>query len=221
MAYDIRFKTPFNCIVSGMNSSGKTTWCKNLLSLKDKIFTEEPAKIFLFYRVMQDIYLEMEREGLVHELINIREYFPSLDEIHEMVHPFKDKGGSLLLFDDSMVDITPDFEQLFCNVSHHENCSLLFLTQNLFYNNKSFRTMSLNAHYLVLMKNDRDKQQISTLAKQFSPNNSAFIVQAYENATLRPFNYLILDFRPESHNNIRVRTNIFPDQFPTVIYQAK
>ena len=31
--------------------------------------------------------------------------------------------------------------------------------------------MSLNCHYMVLMKNDRDKQQISILAKQFSPNN--------------------------------------------------
>lgn len=219
MPHDIRFQTSFNCIVSGASSSGKTTWVKNLLTLKSKLFTEEPAKVILFYKVMQDIYLEMETTGLVNELININEHFPTLDEIVEIVHGYKDKGGSLLIFDDTMTDINPDFEQLFCNISHHENASIIFLTQNLFYRNKSFRTMSLNCHYMVLMKNDRDKQQTSILAKQFSPTNNAFIVQAFADATKKPYSYLLLDFKSSTPQNLRVRTNIF--EFPCIAYLEK
>ena len=133
MPHDIRFQTSFNCIVSGMSSSGKTTWVKNLLALRKQLFTKVPAKTFLFYKVMQDIYLEMENTGLVDELINVNEQLPSLDEITEMVHKYKDQGGSLLIFDDTMSSISEDFEQLFCNLSHHENMSIIFLTQNFAY----------------------------------------------------------------------------------------
>jgi len=218
MVCDIRFKTPFNLIVSGVSGSGKTTWVKNLLKIKEQIFDKEPAEVLLFYRAMQDIYLEMENEGLITKMINVSTMFPSLDDFYETAHEVKDVGGSLLNFDDVMTDINPDFENLFCNLSHHENASIIFLTQNLFYKNKSFRTMSLNAHYMVLMKNDRDKQQISILAKQFNPNNSNFIVQSYEEATKSPYDYLLLDFRPDTAQNLRVRSKIFPHQYPTTVF---
>jgi GTPase SAR1 family protein len=221
MVLDIRFKTPFNLIVSGMSGSGKTTWVKNLLKLKDQIFEKEPAQVILFYKAMQDIYLEMENEGLISKTINVNTSdFPTLEELQNMVHEYKD-NGSLLIFDDIMTDISTDFENMFCNLSHHENASIIFLTQNLFYKNKSFRTMSLNSHYMVLMKNDRDKQQISILARQFSPNNSNFIIQAYEEATKNPYDYLLLDFRPSTPQNLRVRSRIFPHQFPTTVYFEK
>lgn len=217
--HDIRFKTSFNCLISGMSGSGKTTWVKNLLTLREKLFTEIPAKVFLFYRAVQDMYLEMEQMGLVNELINVNEKFPSLDEIYEMVHKYKNTGGSLLIFDDTMSDLKEDFEQIFCNLSHHENASVIFLTQNLFYQSKIFRTMSLNAHYLVLMKNDRDKQQVSILAKQYRPGNSRFITEAYADATKKPYSYLLIDFKPDTHQDIRVRSNIF--EFPCVTYLEK
>ena len=37
MNYDIRFKTPFSLILSGVSGSGKTTWLEHFLSILDKI----------------------------------------------------------------------------------------------------------------------------------------------------------------------------------------
>ena len=116
-------------------------------------------------------------------------------------------------------DVKQDFEQLFCNLSHHENASIIFLTQNLFYQDKTFRTMSLNSHYLVLMKNDRDKQQVTILAKQYRPGNNRYITEAYADATKKPYSYLLIDFKPDTEPEIRLRTNIF--QFPCVTYLEK
>ncbi len=44
MPYDIRFRTSFNCLVSGPAGSGKTTWVKNLLLIGNQIFTVKPKK---------------------------------------------------------------------------------------------------------------------------------------------------------------------------------
>ena len=220
--FDMRLKTSFNCLVAGAAGTGKTTFVRNLLSIGPQIFTTPPKKVFLFYSAMQDMYIQMENEGLIHESIYVdKKNIPSIEDFYSMVHPYKENGGSMIIFDDVMTLVHSDFEQVFCNLSHHENCSIIFLTQNLFYKDKSFRTMSLNSHYIVLMKNDRDKMQTSILGKQFSPGNSKFISDAYTNATKKAYSYLLLDFKPDSPPHLRVRTNIFPHEFPMVAYLEK
>lgn len=220
-SYDTRLITPFNCIISGVSQSGKTTLVYNLLKLSGSIFTIKPSKVFLFYKFNQPIYEEMEINGLINELVEINEETLSYDNITRMVNPYKKNGGSLIIFDDSMSDVTDDFAQIFTNLSHHQNCSIIYITQNLFHKNSNYRTMSLNAHYLFLMKNDRDKQQINTLARQICPGNSTYVVQSFVQATKYPYSYLLLDFRPQSPEILKLRSNIFPHQFPYTIYIEK
>ena len=221
MAFDLRFKTPFNLILSGVSQSGKTTFCKNLLTISDEIFRVKPDKVFLFYKAMQPIYTEMHSQGLIHELIDVSENFPTLDHIHNMISPYKDQKGSLIIFDDILNDISKPFETLFCNASHHMNTSIILIVQNLFYKEKSFRTLSLNSHYIVIMKNPRDKQQVSILARQFNPNNPKFVIESFEEATKKPHSYLFIDFHPETKPTIRLRSDIFKHEFPIKVYLEK
>lgn len=221
MTYDIRFKTSFNCIVSGPSGSGKTTWVRNLLKLKEPLFTTTPSKTFLFYSMPQDIYIEMKREGLVDELYNVGEHVPTLEFLTNLVRPYKHQGGSLIIFDDMVTSLSADFERVFLNLSHHENASVILMSQNMFYHDKTYRTLSLNAHYFVIMKNDRDKQQVTILAKQICPSNSKFIVDAYTEATRRPYSYLIIDFRSDTPPSIKLRSHIYPHQLPVRVYLEK
>lgn len=221
MPWDIRFITPFNKIISGSSQTGKTSFLKKLLSHREDLMTTPPKRVILFYKLNQDIYNEMVSSNLIHDLVDVSNEIPSLEAIHDMVRPYKDDGGSMLIFDDILSDITRDFQQLFCNASHHLNCSIIFVTQNLFQNNPYFRTMSLNAHYFTIMRNARDKQQISILGKQFSPNNVRYVVESYTDATKNKYSYLILDFHPNSNPTIGLRARIFPDEFPTHIYLEK
>jgi hypothetical protein len=46
---------------------------------------------------------------------------------------------------------------LFTKKSHHRNISVMYIEQNLFHKGKNHRTISLNAHYMVLFKNPRDE----------------------------------------------------------------
>jgi hypothetical protein len=80
--------------------------------------------------MMQDTYIEMKETNLVHEFNNVSKDMPTLDDIQEMVSTFRDSGGSMIIFDDCMSEINQDFENLFCNLSHQMNCSIVFFMKN-------------------------------------------------------------------------------------------
>ena len=90
---------------------------------------------------------------------------------------------TLLILDDLMAEADDSIANVFTKISHHRNVSVIFLTQNLFHKNKHMRTISLNAHYLVLFKNPRDVEQFATLARQMYAKNWQFAVEAFRDAT--------------------------------------
>ncbi len=49
------------------------------------------------------------------------------------------------------------------------------------------RIISLNCHFMLLMKNPRDKAQIISLASQIYPNKSKFLIEAFNDATKNQF----------------------------------
>lgn len=214
MPFDTRFKAPFNCMVVGPSSSGKTTWVRNFLKVREVLMTAPPVKVFLFYNMDQPIYGDMKREGLIDEMFDSKQNFPSLQEVEKLVSPYRDIGGSLIIFDDMLTNLTADFERVFLNLSHHENASTILMSQSLFYKDKVYRTMSLNTHYMVLMKNDRDVSTISILAKQVCVGNASFLVSVFRNATKRPYSYLVLDFRSDTPPTTKFRYQIFPHELP-------
>ena len=73
----------------------------------------------------------------------------------------------------------------FTKKEHHRNASVVYVTQNLFQQSKSSRTISLNAHYLVLFQSPRDKMQIKVLANQLqapnTPDYLRFRTQIFQN----------------------------------------
>ena len=61
--------------------------------------------------------------------------------------------------------------------------SIIFIVQNLFSQHRDIRDISLNARYLTIMKNPRDKQHVTSLDSQIFPGRERFLTQCYENAT--------------------------------------
>jgi hypothetical protein len=88
----------------------------------------------------------------------------------------------------------------------------MYLTQNLFPPGKLSRTISLNSHYMIVFKNPRDSLGISTLARQMYPHNTSFLLQSFQDATTRPYGYLLLDLHQLTPENMRLRTNILPGE---------
>ena len=70
----------------------------------------------------------------------------------------------------------------------------------------------------MVLKNVRDKNQFSQLARQVLPEDSNGLFQAYLNATEAPHMFLLLDLSQETDDNLKFRTYILPDEAPLVIY---
>jgi len=101
---------------------------------------------------------------------------------------------------------------LFTRISHHKRVNVVYLSQNLFFKSKETRTISLNSHYIFLMKTTRDMMQVMCLARQMFPNNSKYMLEAYKDATARPFSYLLIDLKTETDEKFRLRTGLFPGE---------
>ena len=76
----------------------------------------------------------------------------------------------------------------------------------------------MNAHYIVVFKNPRDRSQIQHFARQLYPDNSKFIQEAYNDATNVPHGYLLIDLKQETPEYCRVRSCIFPDDEINYVY---
>jgi hypothetical protein len=106
----------------------------------------------------------------------------------------------------------PRVADLFTRGSHHRGVSVLYLTQNLFPPGKLSRTISLNSHYMMVFRNPRDSLGITTLAKQMFPKNSDYLLEAFRDATAKPYSYLLIDCHQLTPEEMRLRTNIFPGE---------
>jgi hypothetical protein len=81
------------------------------------------------------------------------------------------------------------------------------------------RNTSLNAHYIVLFKSPRDKQQISMLARQIKPGRVQEFMRSYEDATSRPHGYLMLDLKPTTDDQQRLKTNLLPGEIAMFLHK--
>jgi len=218
--FDLRFKIPSSFILGGVSQSGKTTFTLNLLRNIEHLFEDPRCKqnIIYFYKEWQNSYEQFKKEGIVKEWIN---NLPTQDDVKEKTLLYKDRGGSVLIIDDFAQELNKDIANIFSVLTHHTNSVVILLTQNIFSKNKFFRDVSLNATYLILFKNVRDASSIVHLAKQFSPGNNSYVIEAYKDATKNAYSYLLFDLHQAQFDNLRLRSNVLPHELPMCIYEKK
>ena len=203
-----RLQHPFTMVLTGPTQSGKTVFLQNLLLFQREMFFPVPDKIVWFYGIHQSLYDEIPDVTFVEGFPpNYRDYLAM---------------NTVFIFDDLMSECANDkrLSILFTKGSHHLNLSVIFLSQNCFHKGSEIRTITLNAHYLLLFKNRRDLSQIMHLGRQLYPRHDKFFQEVYEDATRKPFSYLFIDLKNETPEELRLRTQILPNEIQ-YIYQRK
>ena len=202
-AHDMRLQHPFSMIISGPSSSGKTFFVKTVIENADQLISRPIENIVYVYSCWQPVY---------DQLLQIREIrfiegLPTSLADDVLLPPQK---NNLLIVDDLMAEACQNsqMEKLFTQFVHHRNVSCMYIVQNFFCQGKTSRTISLNANYLVLYKNVRDRSQIMHLAKQMFPLRSKYFLESYIDATSPPFGYLLIDFKASTPDVLRLRTDI-------------
>ena len=187
---------PFTCLVAGPTGSRKTSFLKNLLELKNEKIYQCTEKILWCYSQWQPLYATMKD-------VEFRHGLPDVEKLK----------SCLLVLYDIMDRLESEVADLFTKGSHHNNISVIAVTQNVFHQSRFQRTISLNAHYMVLFKNPRDASQIQHLARQMYPKDPEYLVQVYERVMiLGPYSYLFINLKQETPDNMRLRANILENE---------
>ena len=197
-------------MICGPTSCGKTIFIKNFLKYLDAMSNVRFDRIIVYYSEWQSTYKNLG------DNIEFHEGLPKNSDYIDDPRP------KLLIIDDLMRESSGGsgvITNLFTKGSHHNNLSVIFITQNLFHQGQ--REISLNSNYIVIFKNPRDKSQIQYLARQICPENPQFLREAYLHATRDAHSYLLLDLRQDTPDNYRFRTAIFPFDEYQYVYVPK
>lgn len=200
---------PFTAIVAGPTGSGKTVFVQNFIKHSSAMCDTRFDRILFYYGEWQSGYDEK---------------FDRLVEFHVGVPDPRDFSddprAKLIIIDDLMRESSnnKNVVDIFTKGSHHKNISVIFITQNIFHQGKSSRDLSLNAGYLILYKNPRDRAQIQHLARQVYPENPKFLVESFTDATSKPHTYLLIDLRQSTPEQYRIRSCIFPTDRQAFFY---
>jgi hypothetical protein len=202
------FKHPTTVVLAGPTQCGKTHFL--IRAICEQCFKPEPQRIVWVYGEMQSAYEELAR---VMPSIEFVKGFTS-----DLYEAFDPRVRNLLILDDQMENGAAHkrggnaVTKFFTQGSHHRNLTVVYIVQNLFNQDASMRTISLNTHYMVLFKNPRDATQVRTLGQQMYPDNPRMLVEAYRDATSEPYGYLLLNLRPDACDALRILTDVFAKQ---------
>jgi hypothetical protein len=200
-----RLQTPFRAIFSGVSQSGKSTYLYNLLSKRNEKFDKQFTKIIICYAKYQKMYQELKeqdpnlfdlREGLVIDLDN---------------DPDINKKPILYVIDDLFTEFLESelALDLFTRSSHHQNVSVILITQKLFPQEKYATVVAENSTYLFLFFNPRGVRCIRTLASQMlEAGQTDFLIGIYKDATDRAsYDALFIDCSTTCPEQLRYKSN--------------
>ena len=211
------YKRPLMClkpnssmIISSATGSGKTYFVKRLLENIDFMYGENPPQEILYcYGVYQEKYDEM-LQTLTTPVI-FHEGLPAA----ELIKEFSANGQEKIIVIDDLMHLAVDcqaIELLFTQYCHHHKLSVIFIQQNLFPKGRNSRTIAVNAWYMVLFENVRDRNQVACFGRQVYPGQSKSFIKAYADAVEAPWGYLLIDLSHNVPKSLRLRTNIFPGE---------
>ena len=113
-----RLAHPFTCIVSGPTGSGKSVFTLKLIEHAQEIISTPPERILFCYGEYQNLF---------DNCLGV-EFHDGLSKVSS----FDGMKRTLLVMDDLMTSTDDRVVDIFTNIRHHRNLSVVYLTQNLF-----------------------------------------------------------------------------------------
>lgn len=196
--------TPFRLCIAGPSLSGKSFFaCEFLKNLKN--WTGKNFKIFWFLSNESNVPSSLPTN------VQVAYGLPDISKLPKST----EKRPVLIVIDDLSYECGDLFTSLFTRRSHHENISIIIITQNFFQQTKGWRDCSLNFSQIVLTNNLRDRSQIYHLARQLTPTNPKSLVDVYTQCMQQEFSHFFVDLDQKTHHLLRFKSNIF-NKYPTV-----
>ena len=208
---DFRLESPALLLLVAGSGAGKTYLAKQAVENRAHIFKHKFEKIIWHYSEWQQIYESLQSD---HGVIFI-EGPPTPDQYPPSESP---KWVICDDFQDQITKNNTDFVHFAIKSIHHRNLHFWLLLQTRF--PPKMKQISLQAHYVILMKQRRDLSQIRSFVLQVAPSNWRALMEAYYDATLEPHSHILFDFHPRQKDFLRIRSGLLEHQ-QKVVYIPK
>ncbi|WAQ96109.1 hypothetical protein MAR_028799 [Mya arenaria] len=216
------FQHPFTMMISGptdelrsityhslhISACGKTTFVKDVLQNHKSRIQPTVQRIIWLYKRWQPLY-SIIRESVLPRV----EFVQGIPTDLADDDFFDPRFNNLLILDDLFSDAGKDkrINDLFTEGSHHRSLSVVSINQNLF--GTKDPTQRRNCHYLVLFNNPVDRQSVMVLARQMYPGHMDKFMHTFAKATKYPYGYLLVDLKPFTVENDRLKYVSKPKRF--------
>ena len=199
-------------MIEDATGSVKTCFVHKILDNNDGMWYGDvpPVKIIYCYGQWQLYFNQIEKDVtyiIFHNGLPNTEHIDTWKSEH-----------TLIILGDLINEVSKNaiIQKLFTIGCHHLNISCIFITQNLYNQGKFARTISLNATYLILFENIRDSSQVMRLGSHLYPGNQHAFIHAHTNIMKTSYGYMVIDLNPQSNTKHRIRTRIFPGEYPII-----
>jgi hypothetical protein len=203
-----RWKHPFGMRVVGPTQVGKTHFVMNILQDCQQLIAPTPTKIYWAFGEKNETQMKTIQQ-MSPLPVHFIEGIPDVTE-------FTSDENNLLILDDLMADSANSkiVSNLFTRASHHRNMSVILMLQNLFPKGTALRDVGLNSMYDIIFANTHDMGQIKLIARKLFPENPAYFIDAFEQATSIPHGCLQVSYDPATPRDLRLSSGFFPPQIP-------
>jgi len=206
---ELKFKLPFGMILAGPSSSGKSTFLLKFIAGSNELIDPSPKSILYCFGEMNNIVPLLQKSG-----VGVFAGVPPEELIKKYPKPL------LLILDDLLLSINEKYlSELFNKKSHHQNFSIIFVTQNLF--DPKIKVARQNSQYIIVMRSPNSMLSVRNIGVQLFPRQLDYFLDAYRQATKHPYGYLVIDMHASSDPTLRLRTNIFKDDEEKLIFIPK
>jgi len=212
----IEIQHPTTILIAGNSGSGKTVLISNII--RKQLLDPPPQKIFWFYRQYQPLYNELLQEN--HPI----QFIEGLPEEISKPGYFNKQLRNLCVIDDLHLEkaSSEHVAQLFCNAGRHNNTSVVYITQNLYFKQAHGRDIRLNAKNIICFKNPQDRLQLTSIGRQVYAGKQKYFADALEKCFNRRYDYIFCDLNQSTDDKYRIRTSIFGENeegFPEFFVQ--
>ena len=208
-SFDVSFQHPSRWLIYGPSQSGKTSFTLRFLSKLNDLFTVKFDRVIYCCNTFD-----------VPEISGLKiESYPDLNE--DLLSTIDSQKNNFLIIDDQMENVidNPIMSYLFTRISSHQNITVFFLTHNLFPKSKYMRNITINASYVVLMKNPSEKLQIRLFSNRISEDkNDKRFIDAYRDATSKPYGYILVDQTQNIPDKLKFRTDFLSEDNSQTVY---
>ena len=209
--FDKRLQANFTMQIIGMTGSGKTYLTRKIIENAPTLINPPVQRIIYAYGEWQEMFEHMEGVEFVR---GISDSVVSRENLQGQ--------RTLLILDDVSDEISEKLiGSLFIKMAHHRDISVIFLSNALFSKElRNYRLIATNTMYYIIFRSSRDHGSVTTLAKQMFGTQYKSMLRAYEAAVSPKYGYLFIDLKSDTPPELRLRTNILPDE-TTICYVIK